>query len=1209
MKFSHLHNHTQFSLLDGATNIPKMFKKAAQDEMPAVALTDHGNMFGAFRFVAEAWKNTKVVGKDEHGNDIKEPVVKPIVGCEFYLVENRHKQSFTREEGRDIRHHQLLLAKDEEGYRNLIKLCSLGFTEGLYGKFPRIDKELVLQYHKGLIATTCCIGAEIPQAILKESEAKAEELFKWWLDLFGEDFYVEIQRHGMEEQERVNHVLLKFAEKYKVPIIASNDSHYLDREDYNAHDILLCLNTGEKQSTPIRKDYEDNSPAAKSQRFGFFNDQFYFKSTQEMINVYQDIPQAIENTQDIVDKIKPLQLKKDILLPHFKVPQEFNDDEDAFLKHLTYEGARKRYNEITPEVQERLDFELFTIRTMGFAGYFLIVADFIQAGKDLGVLVGPGRGSAAGSAVAYCIGITNIDPIKYNLLFERFLNPDRNSMPDIDTDFDDVGRQKVIDYVVDKYGQNQVAHIVTYGTMAAKSSIKDVARVMDLPLAQSNDLAKLVPEKPGINLGRLLNAPFTPNKSGVVSLKEKENLKDEEIQGVNQLRSLRADESTITGKVLKEAEHLEGSIRNTGIHAAGIIIAPSDLSELIPVFKVKDINLLITQFDGSIIEDAGVIKMDFLGLKTLTILKDALLLIERNHNVKIILDDLPLDDAKTYELYQKGDTNGTFQFESAGMQKHLRDLKPDQFADLIAMNALYRPGPIAYIPNFIARKHGSEEIHYDLPEMEEYLEETYGITVYQEQVMLLSQKLGGFSKGDADVLRKAMGNKQASVLAEMKVQFIEGATAKGHPEKELEKIWTDWEKFAQYAFNKSHSTCYAFVAYQTAYLKAHYPSEYMAAVLNNQGALDKITFFMEECGRMGIEVLGPDINESLKGFAVNKKGVIRFGLGALKGVGEAAVDEIVSEREENGLFKDMFDLITRVNQRTVNRRSLESLALGGAFDCFEDVHRALLVEASTDDGLTGIERIVKYGNNFVAAKTVTENSLFGEEQMPDIPMPTMYPIEPWPLHVGLEKEREVLGMYLSGHPLDQFKFEMKHFNIIPINHLEHYKEVSGVRIAGIITDGFQGVSRAGKSFTKLTISDYNGKLDIFLNGEDHLNYGMYAERQQKVMLVGTYRPRFRGSDQLEFKIQQAMLLEDVKTRLTDKLKIQLDVRKLNEASFKTFIENLDRYEGTTTLSINLIDSEKDIEVDLVGDFTKVLLNDEFLAFLTEQEIKYIIEAK
>lgn len=1209
MKFSHLHNHTQFSLLDGATAIPKMFKKAAEDGMPAVALTDHGNMFGAFQFVAEAWKNTKVVGKDEHGNDIKEPVVKPIVGCEFYLVENRHKQSFTREEGRDIRHHQLLLAKDEEGYRNLIKLCSLGFTEGLYGKYPRIDKELVLQYHKGLIATTCCIGAEIPQAILKESEAKAEELFKWWLDLFGEDFYVEIQRHGMEEQERVNHVLLKFAEKYKVPIIASNDSHYLEREDYNAHDILLCLNTGEKQSTPIRKDYDDNSPAARSQRFGFFNDQFYFKSTQEMINVYQDIPQAIENTQDIVDKIKPLQLKKDILLPHFKVPESFNEDQDAYLKHLTYEGARERYIEITPEIEERLNFELFTIKTMGFAGYFLIVADFIQAGKELGVLVGPGRGSAAGSAVAYCIGITNIDPIKYNLLFERFLNPDRNSMPDIDTDFDDVGRQKVIDYVVDKYGQNQVAHIVTYGTMAAKSSIKDVARVMDLPLAQSNDLAKLVPEKPGINLGRLLNAPLTPNKSGVVSLKEKENLKDEELQGVNQLRSLRADESTITGKVLKEAENLEGSIRNTGIHAAGIIIAPSDLSELIPVFKVRDVDLLITQFDGSIIEDSGVIKMDFLGLKTLTILKDALTLIERNHGVKINLDDLPLDDEKTYELYQRGDTNGTFQFESAGMQKHLRDLKPDQFADLIAMNALYRPGPLAYIPNFIARKHGQEEIHYDLPEMEEYLEETYGITVYQEQVMLLSQKLGGFSKGDADVLRKAMGKKQASVLAEMKVQFIEGATERGHPQEALEKIWTDWEKFAQYAFNKSHSTCYAFVAYQTAYLKAHYPSEYMAAVLNNQGALDKITFFMEECGRMGIEVLGPDINESLKGFAVNEKGVIRFGLGALKGVGEAAVDEIVNEREENGLFKDMFDLITRVNQRTVNRRSLESLALGGAFDCFEDVHRALLVEASTEDGLTGIERIVKYGNNFVAAKTVTENSLFGEEQMPDIPMPTMYPIEPWPLHVALEKEREVIGMYLSGHPLDQFKFEMKHFNIIPINHLERYKEVSGVRIAGIITDGFQGVTRAGKSFTKLTISDYNGKLDIFLNGEDHLNYGMYAEKQQKVMFVGTYRPRFRGSDQLEFKIQQAMLLEDVKTRLTDKLKIQLDVRKLNEATFKTFIENLDRYEGTTTLSINLIDSEKDIEVDLVGDFTKVLLNDEFLAFLTEQEIKYIIEAK
>lgn len=1210
MKFSHLHNHTQFSLLDGGTSISSMFKKALADEMPAVALTDHGNMFGVFNFVAEAWKNTKVVGKDEYGKEIKEPTVKPIVGCEFYLVEDRHKQSFTKKEGRDIRYHQLLLAKNKKGYENLTKLCSLGYMEGLYGKYPRIDKELVLKYHEGLIATTCCIGAEVPQAILKNTEEEAEKLFKWWLDLFGEDFYVEIQRHGMEDQEKVNHVLLKFAEKYNVPVIASNDSHYLDREDYNAHDILLCLNTGEKQSTPIRKDYDDNSPATKNQRFGFFNDQFYFKTTEEMSNIYKDIPQAIDNTNQIVEKIEPLQLKKDILLPHFKVPAEFNEDQDAYLHHLTYKGARERYKEITPEIEERLNFELFTIKTMGFAGYFLIVADFIQAGKDLGVLVGPGRGSAAGSAVAYCIGITNIDPIKYNLLFERFLNPDRKSMPDIDTDFDDVGRQKVIDYVVEKYGQNQVAHIVTYGTMAAKSSIKDVARVMDLPLQQSNELAKMVPDRPGISLKRLLNAPFSPDKSGIKSLKEKEDLKEDELQLVQNLRNLRQDTSVLTGKVLKEAENLEGSIRNTGIHAAGIIIAPSDLTELIPVFKVRDVDLLITQFDGSVIEDAGVIKMDFLGLKTLTILKDALALIKRNHGIEIDLDSLPLDDAKTYELYQRGDTNGTFQFESPGMQKHLRDLKPDQFGDLIAMNALYRPGPLAYIPNFIARKHGNEKIEYDLPEMEEYLEETYGITVYQEQVMLLSQKLANFSKGDADVLRKAMGKKQESVLNEMEKQFIDGATANGHPEDKLKKIWNDWKAFAQYAFNKSHSTCYAFVAYQTAYLKAHYPAEYMAAVLNNQNSLDKITFFMEECKRMGIEVLGPDINESLKGFSVNKEGVARFGLGALKGVGEAAVDEIIREREENGRFENIFDFIRRVNKRTVNKRSIEALTLGGAFDCFSDLHRAMLIETSNEDGMTGIERIIKYGASYEAGMATMSNSLFGEEQMPEIPEPTMYEVEEWSDFYLLEKEKEVLGIYLSGHPLDAYSFEFKHFNIVPINQLEKYRDVPNIRIAGIVSDAFSGVSnRSGKPFTKMTISDFDDKIDLFLNGEAHLKFGMYAEDKQKVMLIGRYGPRFRGAEQMEFRIQQVILLDDVKSRLTDKLKIQIDLRNTSQEAFGALIENIEKYEGATTLSINLLDTEKNRSIDMVGEHTKVLLNEEFLDFLKENQVKYIIETK
>jgi DNA polymerase-3 subunit alpha len=931
-KFSHLHVHTQFSLLDGAASIQALYKKAISNNMPAIAITDHGNMFGAFEFVSEAYK---------HKNDDGSLKVKPIVGCEFYVVEDRHRKVFSKEQ-KDERYHQVLLAKNKTGYQNLIKLTSLGYIEGMYSKYPRIDKSLIEKYHEGLIATTCCIGAYVPQTILHDGEEKAEQEFKWWLDMFGEDFFIEIQRHNIKEQEIINQVLLKFSKKYNVPVIATNDSHYTDRDDYNAHDILLCINTGEKKSTPGYDDFVNDDTNVKDRRFKFPNDQFYFKTSEEMKSLFSDIPESIDNTNMIVDRVELLNLKKDILLPAFPLPKEFQVHEDnnlnqwEFLKHLTYLGAKERYVDITPEIQERLDFELFTIRTMGFAGYFLIVSDFIKAGRERGVFIGPGRGSAAGSVVAYCIGITNIDPIKYNLLFERFLNPDRKSMPDIDTDFDDEGRQKVIDYVVEKYGKNQVAQIITYGTMAAKMSIKDVARALDLPLAESNALAKMVPEKPGIELRRVLHAPLY-TKEGEKSLEEKDGIGADEIEIVKKLREI-YNGTGLPSQVLHEAERLEGSVRNTGIHAAGIIIAPKDLTDLIPVCTAKDSSLWVTQIEGSIIEDAGVIKMDFLGLKTLTIIKNALRLIKENHGVTIDIDTIPLDDKKTFELYQKADTIGTFQFESPGMQKYLRDLKADQFSDLIAMNALYRPGPLAYIPNFIDRKHGRETVTYDLPEMEEYLKDTYGITVYQEQVMLLAQKLAGFSKGDADVLRKAMGKKQKSVLDKMKAQFISGGTAKGHPADKLEKIWTDWEAFAQYAFNKSHSTCYAYVAYQTAYLKAHYPSEYMAAVLNNAGSIEKITFFMEECKRMGIKVLGPDVNESKKGFSVNRNGDIRFGLGGLKGVGEAAVESLIEERQKNGPFLSIFDMIKRINQRTVNKKTLESLAYAGGFDCFSDLH-------------------------------------------------------------------------------------------------------------------------------------------------------------------------------------------------------------------------------------------------------------------------------
>ncbi|RYE24405.1 MAG: DNA polymerase III subunit alpha [Sphingobacteriales bacterium] len=1201
MKFSHLHNHTQFSLLDGASNIARLFDKAAKDDMPAMAITDHGNMFGAFEFVSQAWKNTKVIGQTEDGKDIKVPVVKPVVGCEFYLVEDRHKRQFSKDD-KDVRFHQLLLAKDDVGYRNLVKLCSMGYIEGLYGKYPRIDKELLLKHHEGLIATTCCLGAEVPRTILKKGEEEGEKVFRWWLELFGDDYYVEFQRHDIPEQIKVNEVLVKFARKYNVPIIASNDSHYVDQEDYNAHDILLCINTGEKQSTPSMKDFSDDDVNVKDKRFAFYNDQFYFKNTNEMSKLFSDLPEAIDNTNRIVDKIKPLKLERDILLPHFKVPPEFHDDQDAYLEHLTWTGAKERYRDITPEVEERLKFELFTIKTMGFAGYFLIVSDFIRAGRDLGVFIGPGRGSAAGSVVAYCTGITNIDPIKYNLLFERFLNPERKSMPDIDTDFDDVGRQKVIDYVVDKYGKNQVAHIVTYGTMAAKMSIKDVSRVLDLPLPDANGLAKLVPDRPGISLKRLLKAPI----KGEGSLAEKEGLGSEEMDGVEKMREIYAA-NTIHGQVLRSAERLEGSVRNTGIHAAGIIIAPRDLTELIPVSSVKDVSLLITQFEGNVIENAGVIKMDFLGLKTLTIIKDALALIKRNYNEDISIDEIDLEDKATYELYQRGETNATFQFESAGMQKYLRELKPDKFDDLIAMNALYRPGPLEYIPNFIKRKNGEEAISYDLPEMEEYLSETYGITVYQEQVMLLSQKLAGFSKGDADVLRKAMGKKQKAVLDKMKSQFVEGAKQKGHPEDKLEKIWTDWEAFAQYAFNKSHSTCYAFVAYQTAYLKAHYPAEFMAAVLNNQGNIDKIKFYMEECQRMGLSVLGPDVNESLKGFSVSQESVIRFGMNAIKGVGEAAVEDLIAEREANGPYATVFDFISRVNQRTVNKKSLESLVLAGAMDGFKDMHRAQYFYAPPTDPVTGMERLVRFGNQVQASASQATNSLFGEMAMPDIKAPTMPECEPWTLSEFLDKEKEVIGIYLSAHPLDGFKFEMDNYNFIPINEIEK-NQGRTVRIAGFVTDAGHMTTKKGSKFGKMILNDYSGNQELVFWENNYVTYGNFIDNGQKLMVEGVYQEhRFRPGV-MEFQIHRIILLDHVRKTLTKRMHLLLPLEKITRDMVKFLHDNQKQYVGSTEVVIQVVDETERMSIKLKSQSTRLEVNDELTQYLLEHdEIKYSLE--
>ncbi len=1186
--FSHLHVHTQFSLLDGAADISSLYKKAVKDKMRAVAITDHGNMFGVFKFVAEAGKHNTKEAPD---------TIKPIVGCEFYLVQDRHKQQFTRDE-KDARYHQLFLAKNNEGYKNLVKLCSLGYIEGLYGKYPRIDKELVLKYHKGLIATTCCIGASVPRTILKKGEEEGEKEFKWWLDLFGEDYYIELQRHDIPEQNKVNEILLKWAIKYNVKVIASNDSHYVNQQDSNAHDILLCINTGEKQSTPSMKDFADDDVQVKGKRFAFFNDQFYFKTTEEMSKLFSDVPQAIDNTNEIVDKVEMLKLKQDILLPHFKIPQGYVTQDD-YLEHLTYTGAKERYKDITPEIEERLKFELNTIKMMGFAGYFLIVSDFIKAGRDLGVFVGPGRGSAAGSVVAYCTGITNIDPIKYNLLFERFLNPDRKSMPDIDTDFDDVGRQKVIDYVVNKYGKNQVAQIVTYGTMAAKMSIKDVARVMDLPLPESLALTKLVPERPGIALDRIIHAPLDGEKS----LKTKEGLNSDELEDVKKLRKI-YEGTDLAGRVMKEAVILEGSVRNTGIHAAGIIIAPKDLTEIIPVCASKETELLITQFEGKIIEDAGVIKMDFLGLKTLTIIRDALQLIKENHGIEIDIDTIPLDDKKTLELYQRGDANGTFQFESVGMQKYLRELKPDKFEDLIAMNALYRPGPLEYIPNFIARKHGREKIAYDLPEMEEYLKDTYGITVYQEQVMLLSQKLAGFTKGDADVLRKAMGKKDKATLDKMKGKFIEGIKKNNLDEKICEKVWTDWEAFAQYAFNKSHSTCYAFVAFQTAYLKAHYPAEYMSAVLtHNLSSTDKITFFMEECRHMSIPVLGPDINESSYSFSVNKNGQIRFGLGAVKGVGEAAVNVIIEERNSNGPYKNIFHLTKRISNKAANKRCLESLAMAGAFDCFEGIHRAQYFATEGKDNMNGLEKAIRYGNNMLMQQNSSQNSLFGDAVIADVTTPSLLTVEPWSNLELLHKEKEVIGFYISGHPLDNFKLEIKEFcpnTIADVKEIDKHKN-GDLILAGMVSDVNHRLSKTGKPFGNFTIEDYNDSIQLVLFGQDYISFKQYLEKGFFLQVRGKAQERWGQSGQLEFKVTAIQLLDELRDKLLRDITIDIPLNNLSEKFVTNLLdavnENTKKLKGNCSLNVNILDREDSISLRLPSRKFRINPNDSFLGTL------------
>lgn len=1028
--YFNFHNHSIFSSLQSTTSIEDLINKAKSDNFPAVGMVDLGNMMGAFKFISEVENYNSKVKKahqeyidqkqkaEEEGIEFSETepqqkTIIPVLGCEFYISDRPEQKQFTKDDP-DRRTNMVLLAKNFTGYKNLAKLSSIGFVKGFYFGVPRISRQMISQYKEGLIAVTSGISGDIPDAILNFGEQKGEELFKWWKEEFGEDFYVQIQNHGLYEEEHVNQTLLQFAEKYDVKILAQNETFYTEKSDADIQDIVSCIKDGEKLSTPIGRGF--------GKRRGLASQEFYIKNTEEIKQAFRQYPDAFEAYTELLQKFEPYTLKRDVLLPEFDIPQEFQHEDDlkdggkrgenAYLRHLTYEGAKKKYGEITDEIAERLDFELEVIAKTGYPGYFLIVQDFCNEAKNMGVSVGPGRGSAAGSAVAYCIGITNVDPIKYDLLFERFLNPERISMPDIDIDFDDEGRDRIIKWVIDKYGQSNVAQIITYSVLGGKSAIKDAGRVLDVPIFETNNIAKLVPSVPGMNIAKALS--------------KYDKLKDEDKVLVDEMKAILENPKDSRYRVLDSARKMEGCIRNTGIHACGVIITPEDISNLVPIsIAAKDADILVSQFDNSVAESAGLLKMDFLGLRTLTIIKDALKLIKQRYNIDINPDEIPLDDAKTYQLFKEGRTVGIFQYESAGMQKYMRDLKPTVFADLIAMNALYRPGPIKYIPNFINRKHGVEEIVYDLPETEEYLKETYGITVYQEQVMLLSQKLANFTKGEADTLRKAMGKKQRNVLDKMYPKFIEGGKANNLDETKLQKIWKDWEAFAEYAFNKSHSTCYALIAYHTAYLKANYPAEYMASVMsNNINNTAQITMFMEDCKSMGVDVLGPDVNESQYKFSVNEKGQIRFGLGAIKGIGEGPSEAIDQERQK-GKFKDVFDFFERVSSSQVNKRVVEGLVMAGAFDELDTYHRAQYFEPDSS-GRTTIEKLLRYGQNYNESKSSVENSLFAD-MMEEVQI-ERFKIEPqpeWSNMYKLNKEKETIGFYLSAHPIDEFKYQYK----------------------------------------------------------------------------------------------------------------------------------------------------------------------------------------
>ncbi len=1197
--FAHLHNHTQFSILQSSINVKGLVATAGKLNMPAVALTDTGNMMAAFHFekaVAEYNKGLKAERELalEEGIEFTKKELLSIIGCEFNVCKNLEDKT-QKDNGFQV----VFLAKNKKGYHNLIKLASLAYTKGMY-YVPRIDKAVIEQYKEDLIVLTGNLYGEVPSLILNVGEAQAEESLVWWKEQFGDDLYIEVMRHGQENENRVNATLIKFAEKHAVKLVATNNTFYINKEDAEAHDVLLCVRDNELVSTPKGR--------GRGFRHGLENEEYYFKSSDEMKELFLDLPEAIESIEEIIGKCEHYGLAREVLLPAFDIPAEFQDLTDAqdggkrgennFLRHLTYIGAEKRYGEITDEVRERLDFELATIAKTGYPGYFLIVQDFCQAARDMGVSVGPGRGSAAGSAVAYCTGITNVDPIKYDLLFERFLNPDRVSMPDIDIDFDDEGRGKVIDWVIEKYGANQVAQIITYGTMAAKSSIRDTARVLDLPLPEADRIAKLVPD---ISLNKLFK--FTD-----AELADKLKNNQDEIVKAKELKSI-AQGIDLASQVLNRARELEGSVRNTGIHACGVIITPSDITDFVPVALAKDSQMYCTQYDNSVAEYAGLLKMDFLGLKTLTLIKYAVKNILEIKGIQLDPDNFPVDDEKTYELFQRGDTVGIFQYESAGMQKYLRELKPTVFADLTAMNALYRPGPLEYIPSFIKRKHGDEEIVYDLDDCEEFLKETYGITVYQEQVMLLSQKLAGFTKGEADTLRKAMGKKDRPTLDKMKPAFLEGGGGKGHDTVKLEKIWKDWEAFASYAFNKSHSTCYAWIAYQTAYLKANYPAEYMASVLsNNMNDIKQVSFFMEECKRMGVPVLGPDVNESNYQFTVNKEGAIRFGLGAIKGLGSAPVEAIIAERTENGPITTIFEMAKRVNLRLCNKKAFESLAYAGGFDSFKGVHRAQYFKED-GSGKTFLENAMKFGASFQESENSSQVSMFGEGTGTKMPEPEIPKTEEWGSIYKLNREKEVVGIFISGHPLDDFRIEIESFcngRIGMLNDMPSHKG-KDLLIAATISEAEHRFTKNGDPFGTLIIEDYTDSYKLFLWRENYLKFKHFLQPGTFIAMKGKIDVPPRRSE-LEFMVHSMELLQNIKETKANSVHIKLSSTALDHILImdlnKLFLEN----EGKCSVHFKIIDPFDGTEVRMPSKSMKVDPNNNLFRELKRMNLEFEIKS-